>query len=217
MPSLFPRRAVKTAPSRAKLARRRSAVGKPIDSQEKVARAALAVIDAKGLEGFNLQLVARKLGIRSPSLYHHFQSRSDILREVARIVLEDTFATGIVESADWRECIVCLQVAARRSLLQHSRAMPLMLQFYPRDLIQERFDRSIEMMAVPADLKIVIIEGLENLTLGSALLHQCRMRRQPAERKPGRRLRHLDAAIEANTRSEEEAFAETVRRFLSAF
>ena len=45
------------------------------------------VIDEHGLEGFNLALVAKRLGVRAPSLYHHFKDKNELLAEVARLVL----------------------------------------------------------------------------------------------------------------------------------
>ena len=60
---------------------------KPLISRSGAALAALAVIDEAGLEELSLSLVAHKLGVRPPSLYHHFKDKSELLEEVARIML----------------------------------------------------------------------------------------------------------------------------------
>lgn len=45
---------------------------RPLISRTLAAEAALAVIDEVGLDAVSLSLVAQKLGVRAPSLYHHF-------------------------------------------------------------------------------------------------------------------------------------------------
>jgi len=70
----------------------------PLISREGAARAALAVIDQHGLEGWSLDEVARALGVRAPSLYQHFKGKSDLLAEVAMLILKDIPAPVIEEN-----------------------------------------------------------------------------------------------------------------------
>ena len=60
---------------------------KPLISRTNAAEAALEVIDEHGLEELSLSLVAKKLGVRPPSLYPHFKDKSELLQEVARLML----------------------------------------------------------------------------------------------------------------------------------
>ena len=56
---------------------------KPLISRSNAAEAALEVIDEHGLEELSLGLVAKKLGVRPPSLYHHFKDKGELLDAVA--------------------------------------------------------------------------------------------------------------------------------------
>ena len=55
---------------------------KPIISKELAARAALTVIDKLGVDGMSLQLVAKELGVKAPSLYYHFKNKQAIIFEL---------------------------------------------------------------------------------------------------------------------------------------
>ena len=55
----------------------------PMISRRGAAQAALAVIDEHGLDGFSMALVAKRLSVKPPSLYHHFRDRRELLAEVA--------------------------------------------------------------------------------------------------------------------------------------
>lgn len=47
--------------------------------QQRIIEEALVLLNEKGLEGVNLRSLAQRLGIRAPSLYHHFASKSELL------------------------------------------------------------------------------------------------------------------------------------------
>ena len=51
----------------------------PLISRETAIRAGLEVIDELGLDAFSLPLLAKRLGVKAPSLYHHFRDKSDVL------------------------------------------------------------------------------------------------------------------------------------------
>ena len=192
---------------------------KPIITKEGAARAALAVIDEQGLEGLSLGLVARRLGVKAPSLYYHFKDKAALLAEVARIILLDVKVPKIAADSDWREILVKLLLATRRSLLQHPQAAPLMLQFFPRYLLLASYDRWISIYQAPPAVHMTIIEGLEKLTFGSALFAATRTTRgvNTMPKFDPVKLPRLAQAVQANRLSDEGLFEATVRRFLSAF
>ncbi|MEU7180526.1 MULTISPECIES: TetR family transcriptional regulator [Streptomyces] len=49
-------------------------------------REALALIDAEGADAFSLPRLAARLGIRTPSLYHHVTGRAAVVEGVRRLV-----------------------------------------------------------------------------------------------------------------------------------
>eukprot|EP01030_Chromulinospumella_sphaerica_P025580 gene25580-25731_t len=79
-------------------------------TRDSATRAALDVVDRQGLDGFSLDLVARQLGVRAPSLYHHFKDKAELLAEVARFVMLDLDLPTDGESASWEEAMVAICV-----------------------------------------------------------------------------------------------------------
>ncbi|WP_269620439.1 TetR/AcrR family transcriptional regulator [Zhongshania sp. BJYM1] len=192
---------------------------KPIISRERAARAALKVIDKEGIEGLSLQLVAKKIGVKAPSLYYHFKNKAEILAAVARLLLTDAKIENEDEYTNWRDAQLALAVATRRSILCHPNAAPLILQFFPRRLLLNAYDRWAGKNDLPAEMHMIVLEGLENLTFGSALFaarslstKTASMPEFPAEKYP-----YLDEALKTNQLDEEEMFIEIVRRFLYSF
>jgi TetR/AcrR family transcriptional regulator, tetracycline repressor protein len=179
-------------------------------------RAALAVLDAQGLDGFSLGSVARLMGVKSPSLYYHFSDKAELLAEVARLLLIDT---GYQEDmrGSWEERTIQLCVETRRSMLNHPNAAPLILQFFPRHLLLGAYEHAVEGYPDTRALHMAILEGIEKLTFGSALFQAAAQARGisampdvDAETYP-----NLARSIAADGNSEEENFIEALRMFLA--
>lgn len=192
---------------------------KPIISRERAARAALKVIDKEGIEGLSLQLVAKKIGVKAPSLYYHFKNKAEILAAVARLLLTDAKIENEDEYANWRDAQLALSVATRRSILRHPNAAPLILQFFPRRLLLNAYDSWAGKNDLPAEMHMIVLEGLENLTFGSALFaaRSLSTKTAPMPEFPAEKYPHLDEALKTNELGEEEMFIEIVRRFLYSF
>lgn len=192
---------------------------KPVISKERAARAALDVIDVQGIDALTLALVARRLGVKAPSLYHHFHNKADLLAEVARLILRDASVPAASAGPDWREMLISLSLSVRRSILRHPHAASLMLQFFPRSLMLAAYDHWISIYDVPPEQYMLVIEGTEKLTFGSALFSAtCRARGIPLMPTfDSKKLPRLALAIRSNPLDEEATFVATLRRFLSAF
>lgn len=130
--------------------------------------AALAAIDAEGLESFSLNSVARSIGVKAPSLYYHFHDKAELLAEVARLLLsESDYREGGKEH--WEDSTLKLCFETRRALLKHPNAAPLILQFFPRHLLLDAYEAAIAGYPETRSLHMAILEGIEKLTFGSAL------------------------------------------------
>jgi len=192
---------------------------KPLISKDACAKAALEIIDAEGLEALSLERLAKEIGVRAPSLYHHFTDKAEILAWVARLVTLEVPVPPEPSPDSWQEWLVEMCVGFRRAILAHPNAAPLLLRYFPRHFMlssYERASRILHQVGVPLELHIVIIEGVDKLTLGSAIYGAFRRAAGESEfpavdpdRDP-----MLARALEANPFGEEEAFAETVRSFL---
>lgn len=191
----------------------------PLISRDGAVRAALEVIDESGLDTFNLGQVARKLGVAAPSLYHHFRDKNEILAEVAHLILLEADEPARLPADDWREALVSLAVAARRSILRHPKAAPLLLIHPPRHVALQAYERSLrlfEKKGVPKHLHMPIVNGMDSIVFGAALL-TASARAQEIDAFPiydPSRFPSLTAAIKANNLDEEAMFIQVARSFL---
>jgi TetR/AcrR family transcriptional regulator, transcriptional repressor for nem operon len=71
-----------------------------IDSRERILAAARKVAQAHGYSGLNFRDLAVEVGIRAPSIYHHFPSKADLAAAVARRYWEDSAAALEALSAE---------------------------------------------------------------------------------------------------------------------
>lgn len=137
-----------------------------------IAQAALDVIDAEGLSELSLQRVAAQLGIRAPSLYHHFKDKDEMLTMVARLILLDTPVLPEPPPGQWRRWLLLQCLGFRRAILRHPNAAPLLLGYIPRELFAAQYERSSRILlreGVPLYLHVLIFEAIDKLTLGSAI------------------------------------------------
>jgi len=70
------------------------------DSREKILTAARRIAQAHGYNGLNFRDLAVEVGIRAPSIYHHFPSKADLAAAVARRYWEDSAAALETLSAE---------------------------------------------------------------------------------------------------------------------
>jgi AcrR family transcriptional regulator len=189
---------------------------KPLISRSNAAEAALEVIDEHGLEELSLALVAKKLGVRPPSLYHHFKDKSELLQEVVRgllIRMPDTDSS----SHTFEERIIARCVATRRNLLDHPNAAPLILRYFPRHMLLAAYNRAAAEEPYPAEIQMTVIDAVEKYTYGAALFEASARARgiPPMPPVDVEKYPKLAQAIECNKFADEELFVESLRMFLT--
>ena len=193
----------------------------PLLSRERVADTALAIIDANGLEGLSLERLAEELGVKAPSLYYHFKDKAEILAEVARRVLVEAPIPRPRDDAPWTEWFAQVSLSARAAILKHRNAAPLLHEFLARDLLVNLYENAaayLEQVGIPVERHILILEGLETLTVSGAVAEAASKAPDgsraifaaidPAEQPA------LARALAANPWSADALFAESVRSFL---
>lgn len=174
------------------------------------------VIDEHGLEGFNLALVAKRLGVKAPSLYHHFKDTNEIPAQVARLVLLDV-PTLEPKDETWQEMLIARCVETRRLLLRHPRAAVLILHFFPRHLLLSAYEKAAGEQPFADDVRMSVIEGSEKLTYGSALFEAAARVEGvvPMPTVDPAAYPELSRAISANPFDNEALFAETLQMYLA--
>ncbi|NKQ56757.1 TetR family transcriptional regulator [Amycolatopsis sp. K13G38] len=192
----------------------------PLLSHEGVVTAAVKIIDTEGLDALSLPRLARELNVRAPSIYYHFANKEEILEAVARAIVLETPRPRDRSPENWIEYFVTQSLNFRRTILNHAKAAPILLRYPPRDVLARVYDRSAAFLievGVPDELHVLILDGLDKLTLGAALTEAMKKPRDRSkifphadpEEEP-----NLARALKANTRSPEELWAESVRTFL---
>jgi AcrR family transcriptional regulator len=84
---------------------------------ERIVDAAIALLDAEGLDAFTMRRLADRLGTAAGSLYRHYESRDAVLVAVMDHVIGETLTTD-APGQTWAERAANLSRAQRRLLLR---------------------------------------------------------------------------------------------------
>lgn len=196
-----------------------AAIGTSIISKDGAVRTALRMIDEDGLSSFSIERLAREIGVRGPSLYKHFKDRDDLLAAVARLVLLEVPEPRRRPELSWDEQMLELALALRGAVLDHPHAGPLLLQYLPRQLMIEPYDvlvRSLREAGIDDRYHVLILEGLEKVTLGFALYHAASWT-WPGTGFPafdGEEFPDLRRALDVSPFDEDQLFLASCRAFL---
>ncbi|MVU80720.1 TetR family transcriptional regulator [Nocardia sp. ET3-3] len=194
---------------------------RPLLDRSLVIKAAIEIIDSEGLAACSMPRLARVLGVKAPSLYYHFDDRADIMAEVSRAIVAETVMPRKRDANDWIEWFVVQAVSFRRAVLRHPNAAPILLEHVPREVFNGRYEAAAAFLVeagVPVEKHVLILDGIEHLTLGAGLVQAMK---DPTARK--RIFPNLNpatepalaAAVGANPwDTSERLFAEAVRSFL---
>jgi TetR/AcrR family transcriptional regulator, tetracycline repressor protein len=92
---------------------------------ERIADAALRVIDAQGIDGLTVRSLAVELGVGTMTLYWYVQNKDEVLELVAdRLLADVTFPPPEI---DWRVSVREGCASVRAALLRHARAVPIIV------------------------------------------------------------------------------------------
>lgn len=104
----------------------------PLLSREGIVTAALALVDAEGLDALSTRRLAAELGVSGPSLYNHVATKDDLLNAVVDAVLAkvDVSAMAALGSAnrDWRGGLAAWAHSYRAALDGHPHIVPALVQ-----------------------------------------------------------------------------------------
>jgi AcrR family transcriptional regulator len=156
------------------------------------------------------------LGVRAPSLYHHYPNKAALLEDVARNLLLEIVPPDPTTTTEWREYLVQFSIACRRVILQHPNAGPLLLLYFPRYILLAAYENFMMILQAPSAIHLMILEGMEKLTYGSALFAAAARSRglEPFPPFDAAKFPNLAQAIRTNAYHDDEAlFAETLRSF----
>jgi AcrR family transcriptional regulator len=93
-------------------------------TRESIARAALAIIDAEGMNALSTRRLGEELGVEAMSLYHHLPGKDAILDAVMEALLEEV---EFPRSGHWVERMRAGALSYRAMALRHPRAFLLVV------------------------------------------------------------------------------------------
>lgn len=145
---------------------------KPAITRDAVATAALDLIDRDGMAGFSLERTASALGVRAPSLYNHFADKTEILGEVARVVVLETPRVPDPAPGQWRSWLIAECLEFRNTLMRHPNAVPVVVTWFPEPLLHKLYAQYSTLLGdhgVPASDHLFLLEATHRMTIGSAM------------------------------------------------
>jgi AcrR family transcriptional regulator len=101
---------------------------KPLLSRERIVSAALALVDAEGLQSVSTRRLAAELGVSGPSLYNHFATKDEILDAVADTVVARVDLSMFDGGPDWRAALLDWGRSYRAALTAHPHIVPFLAQ-----------------------------------------------------------------------------------------
>ena len=142
---------------------------KPAHSRERIAKAAVTIADAEGIDAASMRRVAAEIGTRATSLYRYVLSRDDLLDNMVEIVMGETPVPRL--AGEWRPDL--------RAIAHHMRAMikrhPWMVSisarstFGPNSLATtEAMLTAVDGHGLDADGMLVVVTALSTFTRGYA-------------------------------------------------
>jgi AcrR family transcriptional regulator len=143
---------------------------KSVLDRDRIADAALAVVDATG--DFTLPELARRLGVQTASLYHHVDGRAGVI-ELLRARMGELIDMSPLSRRPWDVALLGFLRSYRDVFAAHPRVIPLLTTSTVRSpeiiAAYEQMVVLLEEAGVrPAEV-MTIVTALDNFVIGSAL------------------------------------------------
>jgi AcrR family transcriptional regulator len=144
----------------------------PLLSRGLIVETAVAIIDAEGTEALSMRRLASALGVRSPSIYHHFRNKDEILGAV----VDEIHASIDLGQAgpDWETALTSYAHQLRGALIEHPHVVEfLALRPVTKDAglrIYEHMISTLMRAGWTVTFSRDVTIAVENLVYGAALM-----------------------------------------------
>ncbi|WP_328695713.1 TetR/AcrR family transcriptional regulator [Streptomyces sp. NBC_00342] len=95
--------------------------------RERIAAAAVALVDRDGLERFGVRRLAEELGVDPMSIYHHVKGKAALLDVISEAVLAEVVAAPDSASHDWAAVVRRAAHSYRDVAYRHPQVFPLLV------------------------------------------------------------------------------------------
>jgi len=142
-------------------------------NRERIAEAALALIDEAGIEKFTMRALGQRLAVDPMAIYHHLPNKEAVYDAIVETLWRGIAATNNVQGEDWQTSLYRLYSDVRQHLLAHPHAV-LLLGTRPAttpallDLIEQTLGH-MQTIGLPAQEAMTILDCLTAFTIGKVL------------------------------------------------
>jgi TetR/AcrR family tetracycline transcriptional repressor len=112
-----------------------------------IVAAALVLLDEVGLDGLSVRRLATELGVKSPALYWHFESKQQLLDDMAELMQREAPHEPPAAGQTWPDWMLARTVAVRRMLLRHRDGARLVAGSSPSSRVLGELDADIAALA----------------------------------------------------------------------
>jgi AcrR family transcriptional regulator len=102
---------------------------KPL-TRDEIFSAALAIVDADGIDALSMRRLARELGVEAMSLYHHVPNKAALLDGVVELSLAAQAPQAPLGDA-WQDIVTGAVCGFRRALVAHPNVLPMIVAHPP--------------------------------------------------------------------------------------
>jgi TetR/AcrR family transcriptional regulator, tetracycline repressor protein len=89
--------------------------------------AAMRIVDSEGLDALTFRRLGEEVGVSYTAVYTYFESREDLVEELAGSMITEVLASADVSNPSPRERIISMAMAVRAGMAKHPRALPAFL------------------------------------------------------------------------------------------
>lgn len=142
----------------------------PSINRDRVAQAALKIIDDDGLDALSIEAIAKEVGVRGPTLYYHFADKAEILAEVGLRVLGNLDIDPEID--DWREWMLQAALTFYRRVREHPNAAAVLITSLPEQSALSGFAQAARLLdedGIDPRLHLILMEGAEKIAWGWAM------------------------------------------------
>jgi AcrR family transcriptional regulator len=147
-------------------------------TRDEIVTAAIALLDGDGVGALSMRRLATVVGIRSPTLYHYFESKSALLDAVKEQIADEIWTSVEarlvdVDPSDWQAALRCYVEGAAAAMAKHPNAVDLMaLRKVSNPRTLAGYERMLEVLTsagwtLPSAWRAFL--AAENLMLSGAL------------------------------------------------
>ncbi|MFJ2620326.1 TetR/AcrR family transcriptional regulator [Glutamicibacter sp. NPDC087344] len=189
---------------------------KPILTQRLIVETAFSLLSDGGAEDFSMGRLARALGVRTPALYNHVDSRQHLINLMRREMIR-SIDRSLISALPWPEALYHFGQLFRDSLLRVPAAVELIVatpitEESESGLIYEELGAILRRAGVAVPRILMIMIAIESLVVGAALdivAPGAHVTSAPDGESKVRQTRHVDVLAQG------EKFAQQARSTVS--